>query len=624
MLINLRDIQLRYGTNALLDGVEFQIAAGERVAFVGRNGSGKSTLMRIIDGEIQADDGQIEARSDLRIARLEQEVPAGVGGSVFEVVAGGLGDVGRLLGRYHELIHRMGQGEDVGDALGEAQSKLDAADAWTMDQRVEATLTRLRLTGEVDFATLSGGAKRRVLLARALVRDPELLLLDEPTNHLDIEAIDQLEQMLLDWPGALLFITHDRAFLRRLATRIVELDRGRLTSWPGDYDKYLAGKAKALEDEAKANALFDKRLAQEEVWIRQGIKARRTRNEGRVRALKAMREERKERRERTGSAKIAMQDPSRAGKRVLLAENLAFAHEGKPIIRDFSTLIQRGDKVGIVGPNGSGKTTLIRLLLGELAPQTGTVTPGTNLEIAHFDQHRAALDDNATVAENIGQGRNEITVNGQRKHVMSYLQDFLFAPDRARSPVRVLSGGERNRALLAKLFTRSANLLVMDEPTNDLDIETLELLEELLVQFTGTLLLVSHDRAFLDNVVTSTLVFEGDGHVGEYVGGYSDWLRQRPAPATTRAPARKPAAPARPAAPKPALSSPERKELRDLPARIEKLEQRIDELQTLFARPDYYDGDPAEIRAAGEKLAAAERDLEAALARWEELEQRAG
>ena len=538
MLLKLRGITLRYGTHALLNGVDMQIAAGERVAFVGRNGTGKSTLMRIIAGEIQAEDGQIEKRDGLVLARLEQAVPAGLGGSVFQVVSDGLGETGRLIARYHQLIERMGAGEDVGNALADAQSAMDAAEAWTVDQQVESTLSRLGLDGSAVFASLSGGAKRRVLLARALVRDPDLLLLDEPTNHLDIDAIAQLEQLLLDWNGALLFITHDRAFLKNLATRIIELDRGTLTSWPGDYDKYLTGKAKALEDEEKANALFDKRLAQEEVWIRQGIKARRTRNEGRVRALKAMREERRQRRELQGPAKINMQDPSRAGKKVLLAENLNFEYDGKPIVRDFSTLIQRGDKVGIIGPNGSGKTTLIHMLLGQLAPQTGQVTPGTNLEVAHFDQHRAALDDNATLAENIGQGRTEVTINGQSKHVMSYLQDFLFSPDRARSPVKVLSGGERNRALLARLFTKSANLLVMDEPTNDLDIETLELLEELLIDYSGTLLLVSHDRAFLDNVVTSSLVFEGNGHVGEYVGGYSDWLRQRPAQKATSPAAR--------------------------------------------------------------------------------------
>ncbi|MES1943644.1 ABC transporter [Salinisphaera sp. PC39] len=621
MLINLRDIRLAYGHRPVLDGVDLAIDAGERVALVGRNGGGKSTLLRIVAGEIEPEDGGIECRPGLRIARLEQEVPRGLEGSVYQVVAAGLGDVGDTLARFHDLARRLGEGEDVGNALAAAQAAVDAADGWTLAQRVETTLSRLGLPPEDRFEHLSGGRQRRVLLARALVRDPDLLLLDEPTNHLDIESIARLEELLLGWHGALLFITHDRAFLRRLATRILDLDRGRLTSWPGDYDRYLAGKTKLLEDEANANAAFDKKLAQEEAWIRQGIKARRTRNEGRVRALKRMREERRARRERSGLARIAMDSGERSGKRVIVAEDVSYAWEGRPVVRDFSTVIQRGDKVGIVGPNGCGKTTLIRLLLGELAPQSGRIELGTNLEVAHFDQHRAALDPDATVADNVAGGRSAVTVDGQSRHVMSYLQDFLFAPERARSPTRVLSGGERNRLLLARLFTRPANLLVMDEPTNDLDIETLELLEERLVAYEGTLLLVSHDRAFLDNVVTSTLVFEGDGRIGEYAGGYSDWLRQRPAPAPADSTApKKPRPSPKPAKPRPALSADQRKELRALPGRIETLETEIAELQAGFADPERYAGNPDKIAEAGKRLSELEAELETAFERWETLE----
>ena len=630
MMLQLRNLRLAYGTQPLLDDAELAIDRGERVALVGRNGTGKSTLMRIVSGEIEPDEVLRESRADLRVARLEQEVPAGTHGPVFDVAAAGLGDVGEALARFHDLTARLSAGEDVMDAFSKAQAAVDAADGWTLAQQVESTLSRLKLGADWQFESLSGGQKRRVLLARAMVQAPDLLLLDEPTNHLDISAIDQLEEMLLNWNGALLFITHDRAFLRNLATRIVDLDRGKLTSWPGDYDRFLEGKEKMLADEEKANAAFDKRLAQEEVWIRQGIKARRTRNEGRVRELKAMRAERAERRERGGSANIVTQDAARSGKHVIVAENLSYGWADKRIVNDLSTIIQRGDKVGIVGPNGAGKTTLINLLLGRLAPDAGEVKLGTNIEVAHFDQHRAALDDSISVLDNVAQGRSSITINGQDRHVMSYLGDFLFSPKRARSPTKVLSGGERNRLLLAKLFTRPANLLVMDEPTNDLDVETLELLEERLMNYDGTLLLVSHDRAFLDNVVTSTLVFEDEGDVREYVGGYSDWLRQRPTPTRAAEPrkktggrgASKPAtAPAPTANP---LSSAERKELRALPDTIETLETRIAELEAEFNAPGFHDRPQTEIRAASERVATAERELETALARWEALEARQG
>ncbi|AWN16392.1 ATP-binding cassette domain-containing protein [Salinisphaera sp. LB1] len=625
MLLQLRELSLSYGVEVLLDRAELSIAAGERVALVGRNGTGKSTLMRIVAGELEPDQVKRESKPGLKISRLEQEVPAATHGSVYEVTAAGLGAAGEAVARFHDLAARLSAGEDVMDAFSRAQSDVEAHDGWTLAQQVEATLSRLQLDPDADFTALSGGQKRRVLLARALVSEPDLLLLDEPTNHLDIAAIAQLEEILMSWSGALLFITHDRAFLRNLATRIIDLDRGRLTSWPGDYDKFLEGKDKALADEEKANAEFDKRLAQEETWIRQGIKARRTRNEGRVRALKAMRAERAQRRERAGTANIVTQDAARSGKNVIVAEKVAYAWGDKPIVTNLTTTIQRGDKVGIIGPNGAGKTTLIRLLLGQLEPDAGTIKLGTNLDIAHFDQHRAALDDNISVLDNVAGGRSSVTINGQDRHIMSYMGDFLFSPKRARSPTHVLSGGERNRLLLAKLFTRPANLLVMDEPTNDLDVETLELLEERLTNFDGTLLLVSHDRDFLDNVVTSSLVMEGDGRVGDYVGGYSDYLRQRPADRAPAPAAGKPAATPQ-AKPKTesALSTAERKELRDLPSRIERLEKDLAEREAVFAEPGFYDRNEAEIKKATDAFARVETELEKALKRWETLEARQG
>lgn len=619
-MIKLNNISLSYGARALLDGLEMSIHSGERVALVGRNGAGKSTLLRIVSGDIIADDGKIERKPGMRIACLEQSVPAGLSGSVYDVVAAGLGDVGAKLTRYHQLTQRMGQGEDVTDAFARAQTALEAADGWTLGQQVDTTLSQLHLPTGAAFEQLSGGQQRRVLLGRALVQKPDLLLLDEPTNHLDIEAITQLEDIMLGFGGALLFITHDREFMRRLATRIVDLDRGRITSWPGDYVRYLTGKDKALEDEAKSNALFDKRLAQEEVWIRQGIKARRTRNEGRVRALKALRQERSQRRERQGVAKLTTQDAQRSGKRVIVAEQLHFAWDTAPVIANFSTVIQRGDKIGIIGPNGCGKSTLIKLLLGQLTPKSGTITLGSSLQIAHFDQHRAALDLNISALDNVGQGRTAVTINGQDIHIISYLQDFLFAPERARAPAKVLSGGERNRLLLAKLFTQPANFLVMDEPTNDLDVETLELLEERLIDYAGTLLLVSHDRAFIDNVVTSTLVFEGDGKIGEYVGGYNDWLRQRPVPAVAKPKPTKPKAPHQPKSKPTALSSTQRRELRQLPKTIDTLEAKISALQLAFADPALLAGAPAEIAKTGKQLSKVQAELDAAYQRWEVLE----
>jgi ATP-binding cassette subfamily F protein uup len=626
-LLTFRDVVVTYGNPPLLDRVSFQIERGERLCLVGRNGAGKSTLLRLVSGELTPDDGQITRNQGLRIARLEQEVPRDATGSVFDVVASGLGQAGELLRRYHAITHAIAEDPSAArmNELERCQHELEAVDGWDMNQRVEATLSRLQLDPEVAMSALSGGLKRRVLLARALVGDPDLLLLDEPTNHLDIEAITWLEEFLLDWNGALLFITHDRAFLQRLATRIIELDRGRLTDWPGDYDTYLRRKQEALEAEERQNAQFDKKLAQEEAWIRQGIKARRTRNEGRVRALKQLREERRERRGQVGKARMQIQEAERSGKIVVEAEDVCFEYGGQPVIRDLTTTIMRGDKVGIIGPNGAGKTTLLRLLLGDIEPRAGRIKRGANLEIAYFDQYRAILDEDKTVQENVGEGRDMLTINGQPRHVLSYLQDFLFTPQRARQPVRALSGGERNRLLLARLFTRPSNVLVLDEPTNDLDADTLDLLEELLMDYAGTVLLVSHDRAFLDHVVTSTLVFEGDGVVNEYVGGYEDWLRQRRVPADTPAAARPVAAPAAerqgPAPAKAArLTYKDQRELDQLPARIEALEAEQAGLHETMADPGFYQQGAEAMADAQARLARLESELEAAYARWEALE----
>ncbi|KAB8162695.1 ATP-binding cassette domain-containing protein, partial [Lysobacter maris] len=521
-LINLIDVDYSVGGPLLLERVDLSIEAGERIALIGRNGAGKSTLLRLIDGALQPDDGEVRRSEGVRVARLEQEVPAGAEGDVWDVVAAGLGELGAWLAEFHHLSHA--DPVDT-EALARVQARIEAADGWALDQRVTETLERLELDGDAVFARLSGGMKRRVLLARALVSSPDVLLLDEPTNHLDIEAIDWLEGFLKNWPGALVFITHDRRFLRALATRIVEIDRGALTSWPGDWNNYLRRREERLNAEAQENARFDKLLAQEEAWIRQGIKARRTRDEGRVRRLKQMRVERAGRRELQGSVKMSMAQGESSGRKVIEARGLCFAFAERPLVQGLDTAVMRGDRIGLIGPNGSGKTTLLKLLLGQLEPARGEVRLGSNLQVAYFDQYRATLREDWSALENVAEGRDHVEIGGKSKHVIGYLQDFLFTPERARAPITRLSGGERNRLLLAKLFAQPSNLLVMDEPTNDLDVETLELLEELLADYPGTLLLVSHDRDFLDNVVTSTLVMEGEGRVGEYVGGYSDWLR---------------------------------------------------------------------------------------------------
>ncbi|UPG85194.1 ATP-binding cassette domain-containing protein [Luteibacter aegosomatis] len=616
-LIQLLNVDYSVGGPLLLEQVGLSLDAGERVCVVGRNGAGKSTLLKLIAGELHPDDGEIRLQGGTRIARLTQEVPQDTAGSVFDVVADGLGELGHLLARYHHLLE-----EGDMDGLGEVQSKIEAQNAWDLDSRVQQVIERLELPAHTDFADLSGGMKRRVLLGQALVRDPNLLLLDEPTNHLDIEAIAWLEGFLKNFAGAIVFITHDRSFLRSLATRIVEIDRGQLTSWPGDYDNYLRRREERLHAEAQANAHFDRKLAQEEVWIRQGIKARRTRNEGRVRALKAMRRERSERREGAGTAKMNLANAQASGRKVIDAEHITQAYGGRTLIRDFTTTIMRGDRVGIMGPNGAGKSTLLKILLGQLKPQEGEVTLGTGLQVAYFDQHRIALDDSMNALDNVAEGREYIELNGQRKHIIGYLQDFLFSPERARAPITRLSGGERNRLLLAKLFAQPSNLLVMDEPTNDLDVETLELLEELLGEYTGTLLLVSHDRDFIDNVVTSTLVLEGDGAIGEYVGGYSDWLRQKPVAQAKAAPAApKPTAPApAPVAPKKKLSFKEQRELELLPAKLEQLEAEIAKRTAAMNDPKYFQQDAAAITKANDELVKLQAELETAFARWEELE----
>jgi ATP-binding cassette subfamily F protein uup len=619
-LIQLQRVDFSIGGPLLLEHVDLSIEANERVCIVGRNGEGKSTLMKLIAGELKPDDGEIRVQGGVVVARMAQEVPQDTAGSVFDVVAEGLGDLGHLLARYHHLL-----AEGDMDAAGDVQTLIDAGNGWDLDRRVTDVLTRLELPAETDFAALSGGMKRRVLLAQALVRKPDVLLLDEPTNHLDVEAIDWLEGFLRQFDGSIIFITHDRSFLRALATRIVEIDRGQLTDWPGDYDNYLRRREERLHAEAQANALFDKKLAQEEVWIRQGIKARRTRNEGRVRALKALRVERAERRELSGNVKMTAASAQSSGKKVIDLEHVHQSYDGRVLIENLSTTIMRGDRVGIIGPNGAGKSTLLKIMLGELQPQRGHATLGTGIQIAYFDQHRVQLNDKLNALDNVAEGREYIELNGGRKHIIGYLQDFLFSPERARAPITRLSGGERNRLLLAKLFAQPSNLLVMDEPTNDLDVETLELLEELLTEYQGTLLLVSHDRAFLDNVVSSTLVLEGDGKIGEYVGGYSDWVRQKATPAAAsaappKAASKAGATQAAPAEPKRKLSYKDARELEQLPLRIEKLEADIAAHSEAMNDPAFYQQENAAILKANEALARLQAELDTAYARWAELD----
>ncbi len=622
-LVSLKDAKIGYGGPPLLDGISLIIEPGERIGLLGRNGAGKSTLMKVIAGEMDPDDGEFQRQPGLRTARLTQEVPAGEHGSIYDVVAAGLGDVGERLAAYHHLTQQYAQTPDdrLANRLDRLQHELDTSGGWDSHQLVDRILSRMSLNADALFKSLSSGMKRRVLLAQALVLEPEILLLDEPTNHLDIESITWLEDFLAKYPGALIFVTHDRVFLQRLATRIIEIERGRLFDWSCDYQTFLKRKEEFLEAEARQEDLFDKKLAEEERWIRQGIKARRTRNEGRVRALQKLREERRQRKTKVGNVRMQAQAAERSGQLILEAENVNFAYAGRPIVRDLSLTLIRGDRVGLIGPNGCGKTTLLRLLLGELEPDSGTLRIGTNLQVAYFDQLRAQLDEDKTAQENVGDGSEQILINGQRRHVLGYLQDFLFTPERARSLVRFLSGGERNRLLFAKLLTKPSNVLVLDEPTNDLDTETLELLEELLGEYQGTLLLVSHDRAFLNNVVTSTLAYEGDGTFKEYDGGYDDWLRTRSANIEAGKPAAKPEKPRRGADRPRKLSYNEQRELAELPARIEKLETEQAELEAALADPEFYRQDGQEIAEVKARFEALQAELAGVYARWESLEE---
>lgn len=629
-LLRLDQILYTVGPQVLLDHLNLTIKRGERIGLLGRNGAGKSTLFKIMSGQIQADSGSRWLREGVKIAWLDQALPEGDDTTVFDLVAGGLADIGALLTRYHAIAHS--HDPDL-DALSRVQQQLEAVDGWQLQQRVDTILQQLDLPPDALMASLSGGWRRRVALARALVVEPELLLLDEPTNHLDIPAIEWLEETLRSYRGSLVVVTHDRAFLQNVATQIIELDRGTLRSWQGDYRSFLEYRAQQLAAEEAANALFDKKLAEEEVWIRKGIEARRTRNEGRVRALKAMREERVQRRERQGKATIALDNAERSGKLVAELEGVGFSYGERVIVRNLTTQIMRGDRIGIVGANGSGKSTLVKLLLGELEPTSGVIKRGTKIELAYFDQLRGSLDPEKTLIDNVTDGREFLTVGGKSRHAISYLGDFLFTPDRARQPVKALSGGEQNRAILAKLFSKPANLLVLDEPTNDLDMETLELLEELLLEFDGTLLLVSHDRAFMDKVVTNVLVLEGNGKVGDYVGGYSDWVAKggklQDATLAGHAPvAAKPATAAAPApAPQPVkaarkLSYKEQRELAELPDRIAALEAEQAQLQAKASDGAFYQQPRAEVDKVLARLAALEEEILLALERWEELEQR--
>ena len=626
-LLGMQDVSIAFGGPPVLDRARFSIERGERVCLLGRNGAGKSTIMKLLEGSALPDEGAVVRQTGVTVARLEQEVPGDVDGTMFDVVSAGLGETGRLLAKYHRASHRVSwdHGDSALRELDRLHHALDAAGAWEVQTRVDTVLLHLGLDADAPFAAASGGRKRQALLARALVGQPDVLLLDEPTNHLDVEAVEWMEDFLIARGTTLVFVTHDRAFLRRLATRIVELDRGRLVDWGTDYDTYLERKDAALAAEAREWSEFDKKLAKEEVWIRTGIQARRTRNEGRVRSLEALRVERKARRERTGSVKLQAPEGERSGRLVAEARAVRFSRGERTIVDDFTTTIARGDRVGLIGPNGVGKTTLLRLLLGELAPDSGTIRTGTGLEVAYFDQLREQLDPDRSVFDSVADGADFVEIAGARKHVTGYLQDFLFPPDRARTPVRALSGGERNRLLLARLFTRTFNLLVLDEPTNDLDIETLDLLEELLLDFSGTLLLVSHDRAFLDNVVTSTLVFEGQGHVGEYAGGYSDWVRQRLSSGLTLQPALRPAVTVLSTTPPPAtakkrrLSLKEASELAALPERIDALERERDAAYARLADPAVLRNGAA-VTDARAQFAALEAEIAELTARWETLE----
>lgn len=630
-LLTIHNGQLAFGDHPLLDRADFALQENERVCLVGRNGAGKSTLMKVLAGEIIMDDGKMQVTQDVVVSRLEQDPPRNEEGTVYEYVSGGLAEIGKKLKIYHDLLDLIAEdpSEKNINRLARVQEELDHANAWRFDDRVNNVLGALKLSPNTKLTDLSGGWQRKAALARALVCDPDVLLLDEPTNHLDVTTIEWLEGFLKDFRGSIIFISHDRAFIKSMATRIVDLDRGQLSSFPGDYDNYLVEKEEALRVEEMQNAEFDKKLAQEEVWIRQGIKARRTRNEGRVRALKKLREERQNRREVQGKAVIQIDDAQRSGKIVFEAENLNFGFEGKEIVKDFSFNIMRGDRIALIGPNGCGKSTVLKLLLDQLKPDSGRLHCGTKLEVAYFDQYREILDPEKSVIDNLADGKQEVMVGGRERHALSYLQDFLFSPKRARTPVKALSGGEKNRLLLARIFLKSNNLLILDEPTNDLDIETLELLEDLLANYQGTLLLVSHDRQFVDNTVMTSWIFEGNGVIEEFVGGYHDAQQQRSQVLQSRQ-VEKPSKKAKvveetpktaPAKAKPKkLSYKLQRELEALPMRLEELEAQIETLQEEVNEPNFFSKPVEQTQPVLDKLSAAEQELEVAFERWEELE----
>jgi len=617
ILVSLRQISLAFGQAPLLDSTDLQVAKGDRIGLLGRNGAGKSSLLGLIQGRIAPDAGQVDRRQAVRVTELPQDVPVGDNRTVLETVAGGAGQTGQDLLRFFELSHHAHTGTE--QELAVLQQRIDAGHGWDKLQLIEQIIDRLDLEAPQRMDQLSGGQRRRALLARALAGEPDILLLDEPTNHLDIASIDWLEQHLLTANLTLVFVTHDRAFLRRVANRIVELDRGKLYDYPGDYANYLRRQQERLHAEEEQQRRFDRKLSEEEAWIRKGIKARRTRNEGRVRALEQMRRQRQQRRERSGNVRLRLEEAERSGKLVIEADSISFGYGDRMLIENFSATILRGDRVGVIGPNGAGKTTLLKLLLGELEPQRGRVRHGTNLQVVTFDQQREQLDLDRTVQQNLSGDQDTVLVGDRPRHVFGYLKDFLFTPDRARTPVRYLSGGERARLLLARLFTRPANVLVLDEPTNDLDLETLDLLEEVLSDYQGTLFLVSHDREFLDRLVTSTIAFDPDGRVREYVGGYSDWLRQRPQP--PEAEKKEKTGREKPKKERPRkLSFKEKRELAELPARIEELETEQEEIHSRLADPDLYRSAPEQVAELKQRLDQVETELEAAFERWQELE----